>query len=172
MREVWMSIGGFEGFYEVSSIGRVRSLDRPVRRVLRGVETTVTHKGRVLSPYVNRGGYEKVTLWKDGSWKTFQVSRLVGAAFLDGPIGETINHKNGIKRDNRPENLEWMTNLENIQHALDSGLTNSKLSDQDFLSIRDLYKAGMKRSEIAERFPVCYGRINEIIRAKEWRKVA
>ena len=90
--ETWLPVAGYENLYEVSSLGRVRSLV----------------SGRVMRPAKNRYGYLKVNLYKNGKHKTHTVHRLVATAFLENPLNlPQVNHKNERKDDNRVENLEW-----------------------------------------------------------------
>ena len=94
MNEIWKNIAGYEGLYEVSSFGRVRSLR--------------FGKTKILKPGKNKKGYLRVSLCKNGKQKTFFVHRLVAQAFLENPQNlPQINHKDENKQNNRLENLEW-----------------------------------------------------------------
>ena len=117
MTEEWKMILRSDG-YEVSSLGRVRSLDRFVK-CGRGGESRRMIKGRVLKPHiVHSTGYEQVIV---GSRRKESVPRLVALAFVDGHAnGLVVNHKNGNRRDNRKDNLEWVTQGENIAHSYNS----------------------------------------------------
>lgn len=109
--EIWKPIEGFPK-YKVSNLGRVKSL---------GFINNLGHfrKGIILKPWDDGKGYLKVQLHK----KSFRVHRLVAQEFIPNPENKPqVNHKNGIKSDNRVENLEWVTNAENTQHAYDNGL--------------------------------------------------
>lgn len=112
--EIWKVIPGFDGLYEASNLGRIRSKAR-IRR------SGVPLRGRVLKPTVSRGGYLQVALTNmDGIRKDMKVHRLVAMAFLSNPENkEQVNHKNGVRNDNRLENLEWCTCSENHRHAFD-----------------------------------------------------
>ena len=145
--EIWKPISGYEGVYEVSNLGRVRSCDRIV---VCNDGRKYKRKGKVLRQSYDANKYYKVALCKNGKQKNFSVHRLVAQAFIPNPENKlTVNHKNGDKLDNRVENLEWATREENMQHAYDNGLkksikgssnSNSKLSDDDVRYIRKHYK--------------------------------
>lgn len=116
MREAWVAIYGYEGIAEVSSLGNVRTLDRVLRSGQR-------RYGREMAKVPDKDGYLKVGLNKNHKQVRFMVHRLVASAFLPEDAGKRfVNHKNGIKHDNRLENLEWCTAKENSQHAVKTGL--------------------------------------------------
>jgi hypothetical protein len=112
--EIWRDIKGFEGFYQVSSLGNVKSLDR------KAFNGKVWHdfKGRIMSPVTHMKGYLKVRLQKNGEKsKGFFVHRLVLDAFTLNHFNyDQVNHINGIKTDNRLFNLEWCNNSMNQKH--------------------------------------------------------
>lgn len=90
-----------------------------------GRRRLILEKIRVLTK--DRYGYDTLCLNKDGKFKTMTAHRLIAKAFIPNPENKpAINHKNGIKDDNRVENLEWCTGSENIQHAFDTGLKKNK----------------------------------------------
>lgn len=106
MIERWVQITGYEGLYEVSDMGRVRSLKR------------ATTSGRILKQCKGHGGYSKVSLSRNNKRKTYAVHRIVATAFVPMVNGKNeVNHINGDKRDNRADNLEWCTRAENEMHA-------------------------------------------------------
>ena len=114
VKEIWKDIEDYEGYYEVSNMGRVRSLDRIVRKN-NGAKLS---KGVVLKGDIARG-YVRVMLHKEGVIKRFLIHRLVAKAFIPNPENKPqINHINRIKNDNIVENLEWCTQKENMQHAI------------------------------------------------------
>ena len=109
MIEEWRTIVGYEGQYEVSSYGRVRSLDRFYYRL---------HKGKVLSPTKDRYGYLTVTLNCNGKSKTIKIHRLVAQAFLPNPDNlPQINHLDEDKTNNRVDNLEWCDPKYNMNYG-------------------------------------------------------
>lgn len=112
--EEWRNIKGYEGFYQVSSLGKVRSLDRQVR-CGRGYKTV---KGKSITPFSHKYGYPKVVLSKSDSKKNHYVHRLVAQAFIgEPPRGYVVNHINHICTDNRPKNLEYVSVRENTTHG-------------------------------------------------------
>lgn len=104
--EEWKDIKGYEGIYQVSSYGRIRSLDRIVER-----KTGNYHiEGRILRQNDDTHGYLKVNLTKHDKKKTFKVHRLVAQAFIENPNNyECVNHKDENKQNNNIKNLEWCT---------------------------------------------------------------
>lgn len=119
--EIWKDVKGYKGFYEVSSMGRIRSIDHYVRSGLR-FNSAVKKKGHILKQNAKRNGYLTVDLSKGNKVKTISVHRIVAAAFLDPVDGKDfVNHKNLNKHDNRVENLEWCTRSENALHAVKNG---------------------------------------------------
>lgn len=119
--EVWASVPGFEGAYEVSSLGRVRSLDRVTDRGRKW-------KGKLMSPSTMPRGYQVVTLWRDGKQETALVHRLVLFAFVgDAPAGMEALHGDGDPANNRRSNLSWGTHSENQYDQVAHG-THTKSS--------------------------------------------
>lgn len=114
--EVWKPIECYE-YYEVSNLGRVRSLDRFVTQKKDGTEYARLMKGRLLKPRLQNGGYLVVWLCSNGVSRAVTVHRLVALAFLGDSNGLDVNHKNGDKQDNRLENLEYVSRRVNIDHS-------------------------------------------------------
>ena len=115
--ERWIPVVGYEGLYEVSDRGNVRSLKRPRKTYLtqHGKELVLTwFEGRVLSPSADKDGYLKVSLSKNGKSKVFRVHRLVLESFVGAcPDGMECCHWNDVPDDNRLENLRWGTSASN-----------------------------------------------------------
>ena len=113
--EVWRDITGYEGYYQVSSEGRVKSLERKLPHWRGGEQIK---KERILNPGIDRDGYLKLNLCAGGKTRTFFVHRLVCQAFHENPENKPqVNHINEIKTDNRASNLEWCTCKQNINHG-------------------------------------------------------
>jgi mRNA-degrading endonuclease HigB of HigAB toxin-antitoxin module len=117
--EIWKDAKGFEGYYEVSNLGRVK----------RKKGKTIYKDGRVayfsqtiLKQSVNKKGYKTVYLSVNSKKYTKTVHRLVAETFIKNPLNKkTVNHKDLNKENNTVENLEWLTNKENMQHAFKNG---------------------------------------------------
>lgn len=120
-KEIWKDIAGYEGLYQVSNFGRVKSLER--EEYVPGFSRRRIRKGRILAQTKNRGGYMLAHLSKDGTAKRVSVHRLVAKAFIPNPGGKTtVNHIDGDKTNNMSNNLEWATMSENVSHAFRTGL--------------------------------------------------
>jgi hypothetical protein len=125
--ENWKPIVGYEGAYEVSDLGRVRSLERVVMAVNRwGSSTPRRVGGRLLRGTDNGRGYLCVQLCDGGQRAPQLVHRLVAEAFVPTYEGRHfVNHKDGVKTNNAAANLEWVTRSENMLHAHETGLAES-----------------------------------------------
>lgn len=148
-KEEWRPIKGYEGFYEVSSLGRVRSLDRVVKCKNGNCQKFF---GKIMKPRTNKDGYLTVALSMNNKQKSKQIHRLVAITFLPNPKKlPQVNHRDCNKQNNYVDNLEWCSCQENIQHALKTGVVkqgsehhNAKLSKQQVQEIRAIYKPRSK----------------------------
>lgn len=133
MEEIWKDIDGYDGAYQVSNLGRVKSFK--------------CKEPRILKPW-SAAGYLQVELWSNGIGKRFKVSRLVAFAFIPNPENKPeVNHVDRNKLNNCVENLEWATRLENQRHAIVTGLrkTNKRSRNVAFVLVRFLEQNGFKR---------------------------
>lgn len=167
--EVWKDVEGYEGFYKVSNLGRVKSLDRSYE-IRPGVR--MLSKGRILTPKVTEYGYLSVKLSVAGKVKTFFVHRLVAFSFLGREVeGLQVNHIDGNKRNNNSNNLEWCTSQQNIKHAFRKGLSkgrkgerhhNCKLSDLEVEFLRYWSSVGHRNICLSEIFNVSPSSVSEL----------
>lgn len=119
MEEIWKDISGYEGYYQVSNLGKVRALDRVITRI-NGTE--YTKHGRMMSLVLNTDGYPTVKLSKDGKNIRIAVHRLVALAFVPNPNGlPEVNHIDFDRQNAKADNLEWVSHKENIYYTIDAG---------------------------------------------------
>jgi hypothetical protein len=182
--EVWRDVQGYEGLYQVSNLGRVKSLNREVTRKYKsGKTSTWIQKGKVLKAPLDISGYPRVALYKNYKSKFVFVHRLVAQAFL-GSVKVTddmqVNHMDGIKTNNYVDNLEWCTRSENMRHAHEIGvkkalkgeeLWNSKLTEEDVREIKKLLDQGETGASIARRFSIHPMQVSSIKLGKAWAHV-
>ncbi len=122
-KEIWKDIIGFEGYYQVSSFGNIRSVDRYIQN---NPNASRKLKGKNLKQKIGIKGYHLICLHKNGSNKFVRVPRIVGEMFVENPLNKPqINHKDGDKSNNNASNLEWATCLENITHSVKNGFHKS-----------------------------------------------
>lgn len=178
MQEIWKTVPGYEGYYDVSSLGRIRSHDRSTMRV---DGKRFSKRGRILSLNLERKGYLSVRLCVERVHTIFKAHRLVALAFLPpASPGQQINHINGVKTDNRPENLEWVSAQENVLHAFASGLCitrqgvangHSILGVESVLESIEMHRAGLSCAHISRHFGVSEGTIRNILKGRSWTHV-
>lgn len=168
-QEIWKPIAEYEGFYSVSSLGRVRR------------EKTVnnTYAGRILHGGIDCRGYHLVLLYKNGVKKSFKTHRLVASAFINNLQNlPQVNHKDGIKTNNRLNNLEYVSAQRNRLHAFEIGLQKgncgesnpmARMKEKDVLAIRKIYSGGGRTyTSIAKDFNLSIRQTIDIIKRKSW----
>ena len=158
MKEIWKRV--LKGFYEVSTLGRVRRSDT----------------GHYLSLKIIQR-YAVVSLYVKGTKHHWLVHRLVAHAFLGPcPKGKEVNHKNGDRADNTIRNLEYLTPAQNKRHAVEMGLScrgetsgMARLTDKQVIQIRKEYKKRGDCGRLAKKFKVHLATVDYIVRRKTWR---
>ncbi|WP_054908742.1 NUMOD4 domain-containing protein [Pseudomonas sp. NBRC 111135] len=179
MQEIWKPIAGFEGLYEISNLGRVKSLGR-FRRAKGDAKTWMDE--RIKAPCAQREGYLSAHLYCEGRMTKRYVHRLVADAFLPNPLDlPEVNHLDGDKQNNSLANLAWSSRSENCRHALESDLYqtargeragNSKLSESDVREIRSLAASGMFHREIADQYRIGRKAVTKIVNRQRWEHVS
>ncbi len=172
--EIWKDIENYEGYYQVSNMGRIRS----VRRILCDGKT---REGTIIKAFPDAFGYIRVRLYMNGKSQRFMVHRLVATAFVDNPNGYPIlNHKDENKSNNQATNLEWCTQKYNINYgtrtkrASGENTKNHKLRKSDVMYIRNNYKPKDRefgQIPLARKYGVSVTTIEKVIRKKNWKYV-
>lgn len=179
--EEWRDIVGYENCYQVSNLGRVKSLSRIKHNQYNSFKT----KERILANRFDSKGYPIVMLYKNSKPKNFKVHRLVLTAFVSkSKERKQCNHKDGCKHNNKLSNLEWTTPSENIIHAFENGLIpprsrgiknpNAKLTTNDVKNIRNIYHFGIRghgAQSIANKYNVTKATILNIVKRKTWNHI-
>ena len=169
--ERWLPVVGYEGLYEVSNCGRIRSLGRKIPHKHAGHTSTVP--GRILSPFPKKNDYLCVSLLsRDSKREQAHVAHLVAAAFIGPrPGGFFIDHKDGNKRNNGVWNLRYLTpkessNAGNFDFNTSRGdkRSDTKISDADVIELRRLSAEGMLQKDLAKMFNIGKSQTGRIIR--------
>lgn len=174
-------IDGYSGVISISDIGRVRRRSYNYETMGRWRKLHKTTKpDKILSPYIERNGYSTIAVQINGKRKKFLVHRLVARAFVPGYEPHlTVNHINGIKTDNRHENLEWCTLATNTQKQWETGLVDlradsnpqRKLHSGQVRIIRRLLRSGVSRGDLATLTGVSYSTITLIENGERWSSI-
>jgi len=175
MKEVWKFVPEYEGLYEASNQGRIKS----VRRQIKGPRgCTIIKKEKILVPWkINKSGHSQVALYKNGSIKQKYIHYLVLITFVGPcPIGMECRHLNGNPSDNRwPENIIWGTRKENAQDKIKHGKSLqgekchlTKLTSENVLEIKRQLKNGETCLKISKEYGVSREAISAIKNKRSW----
>lgn len=171
MIELWKDIENFNGLYQISNFGNVKSMPKMV----------IFSNGRkrhydelILKLRKDGKGYNFVTLYKKDFNIQVRVHRLVAEAFIiNHNNSPCVNHKNGIRTDNNIENLEWCTHSENTLDGIKRGTINNpskKISIEDAVKIRDIYSStAHTQKEVGEMFGLTQSQIHRIVNNISWK---
>lgn len=180
MKEVWKPIKDFETTHMVSNLGRFKSLPW-IQKHSSGSKFLKKEKIVPIREGVAFNGYSNVMLTKNGKQHSLFAHRVIAIAFIPNPKNKRcINHKNGVKTDNRIDNLEWVTHSENSRHSFANGLQlpkrgienhNSKITDIDVLKIRKRYLLGESSYKIWKTLDMSYTNVKDIIAKRTWSHV-
>lgn len=168
-KEEWKSIKGYEGMYEISNFGRVKSL-------LGWNGHKYIRRERILAPYKQQSNkyYSRsvVKLAKDNKTKDFKVHRLVAEAFITNPNNyKVVNHIDGNPLNNKVENLEWCTQKMNIKHAINNDLIVTRINTIDRETMVELLNNNFNYDKIANILGVTKGTVFNYIRKFKIRKI-
>jgi len=155
--ENWVPIRGFENRYLISDLGRIRSLPKKF-----------CPRDRFLKLSLNMRGYYVLGLWNGYYLSTCLVSRLVAIHFIPNPLNlPEVNHKDGIKTNNKKSNLEWMTRRENLEHAVKTGLYKTKVPISEIPILLEKFNSGSStRGELAKEYGLSIGHVCRIIKRR------
>jgi hypothetical protein len=148
--EIWQDIKGYEDLYQISNLGRVKSMSRWVTNgdnQYKYIHETI----RKIQINKLRYGYCEISLYKCSHAKRFKIHRLVAEAFIDNPNNKLeVNHKDGIKLNNCVDNLEWVTSKENKEHAWSNGLCNANHKKQKIICLETkvIFESAISASRI------------------------
>ena len=164
-------------FVEVSDQGRARILERSVLGTRNDKQYKKIQPAKIISPWVSKNGYFCIAISHAGKRTKYLLHRLIASAFCEGFDHKiTVNHKNGNKLDNLPENLEWVTLAANTMHEWETGLVNlrgegqpgHKLKRIQVADILNRLSKGCRVAELAQEFSVSQSTIYKIRSGTRW----
>lgn len=174
--EIWKDIPRFKGYYQISTFGNMRSVDRVVSR--KHLHSNKI-KGQLIRYYTNRDGYIYVSVSFNAKMMMVFPKREVAIAFIPNPENKPeVNIIDGNKRNLHYKNLEWNTKKENVQHSMRTGLNggekhpSAKLKEKQVLDIRRRYSGKYgEYSELAREYGVCSNNIKDIVKGETWKYI-
>jgi hypothetical protein len=167
--EIWKPILGFEGLYEISNMGRVYSIPRTVKR---SNDTICSVAGKYKSVFMGNAGYYMVTLYKDGIRNCNTLHYFMAITFIgEQQNDDQVNHKDGNKTNNSPDNLEWVSASDNIIHSYNSKLSKKahSVTKELLLQIIESRYAGKSFTEIADLYNLNWHYVQKIFMGKRHR---
>lgn len=178
LEEEWRDIKGYEGLYQVSNCGRIKSLSRLIYNVGHGYTKRSSERIKKLGTHTK--GYLQVQLCKNGANKTIKVHRLVAQAFIPNPNNFLqVDHIDGDKTNNHVTNLEWVTNTENHKRKMCMGLNvnlsgekhgRNKYSEEVVKKLYIEYLNGIPQNKLALKYNVNKTTVNAICNKRIWLK--
>jgi len=179
MNEIWREITNYEGLYYVSSMGRVKSLEKKIQQLDRGTLCITIRKERILKPEVAWNKRMRVTLSNNKKKERVSVHRLVAYAFVPNKANKPdINHKDGNPQNNTADNLEWCTKQENAHHAVVNGLWKSgedspraKLTQIQVGEIREkFFSRAYTQKQLSKEYEVHQTTISKLLLEETYKK--
>lgn len=156
---IWKDVPGYQGFYQASNEGEIKSLSRIVKHNLGGDKIL---RERILKGYVNKYGYRRIELSKNGTSKQYSEHRLIALTFL-GESDLTVNHKDGNKLNNNIDNLEYLSGADNTKHAVETGLIKNNSNIYKTEIIKD-YQNGYRLRELESKYKTSHHDIRRILK--------
>jgi len=178
--ELWANIPGYEGYYVISNLGCVKSLDRTIEKK-NGAKVFLA--GKTVSISVHKHGHHVVRLWKNNETKLFNLYRILAIVFISNPENKKeVNHIDGNRMNYNLDNLEWVTPSENMKHAFKNGLSKCnfekgfkhrfcKIDEEMLKSIFERRKEGKKLKQIAGEFGLNLQYVSRILKGLTYGKV-
>jgi len=179
-QEIWEPIIGYEGIYEISSYGRMKCVyTHDIRRQKRKMFIKKTGQAKPRNKKDKREDmYVIAYLHKNGNNKSCGIHRLVAINFIPNSENKPeVNHKNGVKWDNRVDNLEWVTSPENIKHAVENGLTNSPYGEDSGMAVLsnsqviDIFNSKQSVSYLSNKYNVHDTTVRYIKNGTNWSNI-
>lgn len=173
MKEIWKDIKGYEGLYQVSDLGKIKSLAKNVKMPKGGIRK---QKEKILKPNIDKDGYFRVALTTNKKRKDYYVHRLVAQTFIKNTNNKNqVNHKDGNKQNNSIDNLEWCTVKENIHHAIH--ILKKRMKKVDKYTLDNIYietyesieEAGLKNNIKSQHIWRCCNNIRPTTGGFIWK---